>query len=556
MRHWELRQMQRFTAPPLFLALLLALAPGAVLSPLRALAQANPQQLAEANRVAMDAYNNLDIEAAKKTLEDAAKGAEKSGVKGPPLARTYANLGVVYVGGLSDNAAGLDAFVKALEQDPTVEPDPLVSTPEIQQVYLLAKRKVGGGTGPAPTPVVTPPARAPGPVEGNLIHTPAAEQLSQTGVPVYAEAPPDLEVATMEVSYRSLGMSRPKSAPMAEMGSGFGFLIPCTDVFEPNVEYFIVAKDSDGKQIGNAGTPQAPISVPIVAQRSQPAASLPGQAPPSQCSGGDECPPGMPGCGGKKGLGDTCSTDNDCGEGLVCADDFCATGEREEADEPGDGRAPRFFLDFGGSIGWAYIGDSAQADTSVPAALIMGAKPGATDEELKALARRAGWECASRQVPNEQGQTVTQLHDCTVAVQQPGFVPNFALQFTGGYYFTSKAYVGVMARAQLDSGEGTLAGILLGARIGYLITKPVEKGFVASLFAGAGVGQIQVQPPAQPGGKAGPWVVSGLGDVQLGTSLGYRFMRNVGINVQPQAHFLLPTFLFDLDLVGALEISF
>ncbi len=544
--------MQRFTAPPfLLIALFLAFAP------LRALAQANAQQLAEANRVAMDAYNNLDIEAAKKALEDAVKGAEKNGVKGPSLARTYANLGVVYVGGLSDNAAGLAAFVKALGQDPTVEPDPLVSTPEIQQVYTLAKRKAGGGgsaAGPAPTPVATPPARKSGPVEGNLSHAPAAEQLSQTGVPVYVEAPPGLEVASMDVSYRSLGMSRPKTAPMAEMGKGYGFLIPCTDVFEPTVEYFIVAKDADGKQIGNAGTPQAPVSVPVVAERSQPPASLPGQPPPSQCSAGDECPPGMPGCGGKRGLGDTCSSDRDCAQGLACADDFCAVGDRDEAFESRSSKAPRFFIDVGGSLGFAYIGDNAQADTPVPRKVLPnGPVP---DAELRTIARRAGWECSSAQVQNDKGQTVTELRDCTVAVQQPGFVPNFALQVSGGYFITPKAYVGVMGRVQVESGKGTLAGMLFGLRAGYLITQPVESGFVASVFAGGGFGQIQVQPPAQPGGKAGPWAISGLGDVQLGTSLGYRIMRNVGFNVQPQAHFLLPVFLFDVDVVGALEISF
>ena len=37
-------------------------------------AQANPRQLAEANRAAMDAYNNLEIEVAKETLERAIAG--------------------------------------------------------------------------------------------------------------------------------------------------------------------------------------------------------------------------------------------------------------------------------------------------------------------------------------------------------------------------------------------------------------------------------------------------------------------------------------------------
>ncbi len=556
--------MQRFTAPFIvpnhssailvcLIASLFGVVPG--LSIERALAQSNPQQLAEANRAAMDSYNNLDIEVAKKTLEDAAKGAEKNGVKGPPLARTYANLGVVYVGGLSDNAAGLDAFVKALQQDASVEPDPLVSTPEIQQVYQLAKRKVSGGgaSTPAVTPAATPAAtpRVQGPIEGNLKHLPAPEQLSQTGVPVYAEAP-DLEVASMEVFYRSLGMARPKNAPMTEMNGGFGFLIPCSDVFEPNVEYFIVAKDADGNQVGNAGTPQAPVSVPVVAERTQPPAALPGQPPPTQCSGGDECPPGMPGCKGKGGMGDMCRKDNDCGEGLICSDDFCATGERGDDDGPGASDAPRFFLDLGFTVGAAYVGRNAKADTPVPAALIANLK---TEQEAQDAARKAGWDCPARQV-TVNGKSVPQLYDCTVAVDQPGFVPNLAVQAVAGYYVTPKVYVGLMGRLQFAHGDGSLAGILAGARLGYLITKPTTRGFFASMFAGASVGQIQVQPPAQPGGKKGPYVVSGLGGAQLGASLGYRFMRNFGLFLSPQTHFLLPTFLFNFDVTAGPEISF
>jgi len=534
--------MQRFTAPLVF-ALLLVSFVGLVS------AQSNPQQLAEANRVAMDAYNNLDIETAKKTLEDAAKGAEKAGVKGPPLARTYSNLGVVCVGGMSDNAAGLDAFVKALQQDPTVEPDPLVSTPEIQQVFMLAKRKAGGGTGPTPAPT-KPAPRPQGPIEGNLTHYPAGEQLSQTGVPVYAEAPPDLEVASMEVFYRSLGMARPKSAPMAQMGGGFGYLIPCTDVFEPNVEYFIVAKDAAGTQVGNAGTPQAPISVPVVTERTQPPAALPGQAPPSQCGGGDECPPGMPGCGGKGGLGDTCRADSDCGKDLICADDFCASGEREDDGGDDDGAGgPRFFVDLGFVAGAAYVGRDAEADSAVPQDVV-DANPGEEGE----AARKAGWDC---QFTPAAGGNPAKLSNCTVAVDQPGFVPNFAVQLVAGYFFTPRFYAALNGRLQLGGhGEGSLAGILVGARAGYLVTKPVSKGLMVSLFGGATAGQIQVQPPAQKGGEKGPWVVSGLGGVQLGTSVGYRFTPNIGLVATPQMHFLLPTFLFNLDLMAGIQASF
>jgi tetratricopeptide (TPR) repeat protein len=110
-------------------------------------AQANPRQLAEANRAAMDAYNNLEIEQAKETLERAIAGAESNGLTGSGLARTYANLGVVEIGGFSDSAAALEAFVRALQEDASVEPDPLVSTPEVLSVFAQAKRKAGSGGG-------------------------------------------------------------------------------------------------------------------------------------------------------------------------------------------------------------------------------------------------------------------------------------------------------------------------------------------------------------------------------------------------------------------------
>ncbi len=514
-------------------------------------AQSNPQQLAEANRVAMDAYNNLDLDAAKETLEQAAKNAEKAGVKGPALARTYANLGVVYVGGFSDNAAGLDAFVKALQQDASVEPDPLVSTPDIQQVYTLAKRKVGsGGATATPAPAA---ARMPGPVEGNLTHVPAAEQLPQTGVPVYLEVPPDLAVAEVEIFYRSLGMPKPRSAKLVEIGSGFGYVIPCSDVFEPKVEYFIVAKDAAGKQVGNAGTPQNPVAVPIVATRTQPPAALPGQAPPAQCAQTEECPPGMPGCKkrGNKQMGDTCTADSECGEGLICKDDFCSIGERSEGDDEESGDAPRWSFSLGFVGGLAYVSDNMTADDAPPQA-IANMADGLSTEDAKLLVEKAGWSCDTEMQGNQ-----TVLRNCSVALDRPGVVPHAAMMANLNFHVTPRLYLGGYGRLAFKSGKGSLSNVLFGARIGYMITAPKETGFVASLYAGAGGGQIQVQPPTSTkGSNSGPFVVSGLFNANVGANLGYRFVRHLGLFVGPQAHFMAPTFLFDVDLIGGVEVPF
>jgi hypothetical protein len=532
----------------------------------RTQAQTNPQELADVNRAAMDAYNNLDIEAAKKQLEEAARNAEKAGVKGPALARTYANLGIVYVGGLSDNGAGLDAFVKALREDPKVEPDPLVSTPEIQQVYTLAKRKAGGAS--------TPPAA--GPVEGNLEHLPAPEQLTQTAVPVFVNAG-ELKVASMKVFYRSLGMQQPKSVDLEPMGNGWGVLIPCTDVFEPNVEYFIVALDDEGAQVGNAGTPQNPVSVPIVTERSSPSPALPGEVPPSQCQGDAECPPDMPGCHGNGGLGDTCRADKDCGEGLVCQDNFCATGEREDAeDEADESDAPRLFIDATFGIGLAYVSEGMEADAAPPGNVAVAAcnagywegdpNPAGSNGEClipdsgmfdKAAAAKytedRGWECEV--VPNPENGGIT-LRNCTVAIQSPGFVPMPVLNVAIGYYITPRFSLSGAARVQIGAGEGVMAGIFASVRGEYLVTKPAAKGFHTGLMLGVGAGRIQAQPPAQTDKAKGPYVTSGLGGVQLGVRLGYRFTRNFGLVVLPIANLMMPAFLFDLDLTGGIQVAF
>jgi hypothetical protein len=194
-----------------------------------------------------------------------------------------------------------------------------------------------------------------------------------------------------------------------------------------------------------------------------------------------------------------------------------------------------------------------KADSAPPRSLFPeGETPSPTLDQAKARAVKAGWDCQAR-----EGADGVELYNCGVAVEQPGFVRNIALQAAIGYHVTPRVYVAVTGRLQVDGrGKGTLPGILVGGRLGYQLTKPSEDGFIASLFIGGGAGQIQVQPPASTAGAKGPYVASGLGAAQLGTSLGYRFNRYVGLAFIPQANFMLPTFLFDLDINGSVQLSF
>ena len=54
-----------------------------------------------------------DIEKAGSMLEEALRVASQGGIAGPLVAQTNLNLGVVYVGGLSDRQEGLNYFIQA-----------------------------------------------------------------------------------------------------------------------------------------------------------------------------------------------------------------------------------------------------------------------------------------------------------------------------------------------------------------------------------------------------------------------------------------------------------
>ncbi|HKU39121.1 MAG TPA: hypothetical protein VJR89_13260, partial [Polyangiales bacterium] len=108
----------------------------------------------------MEAYNSMDIEKAGSMLEEALRVALEAGVMGPLLAQTNLNLGIVYVGGLSDNDGGVKYFMDAICADPSVQLDPLTSTPDVQSVFQVAAQRVQQMGCPQGGPMIAPGAAA------------------------------------------------------------------------------------------------------------------------------------------------------------------------------------------------------------------------------------------------------------------------------------------------------------------------------------------------------------------------------------------------------------
>src|SRR5437899_12879545 len=105
---------------PLKYAITMFVTAGAVLalSSQRAAAQdqAAVDKLVQMNKKALEDYDTLEWDAAKRTLLEALVAGKKAGLENHPvMARTYEHLGAVYIMGFKDHQKGLQSFVRALE---------------------------------------------------------------------------------------------------------------------------------------------------------------------------------------------------------------------------------------------------------------------------------------------------------------------------------------------------------------------------------------------------------------------------------------------------------
>jgi hypothetical protein len=379
-------------------------------------------------------------------------------------------------------------------------------------------------------------------------------------LPVFVSVPADAPVAHIYLYYKSTGMREFHRVEMQQMAGGYGYEIPCSDVFQPEVNYYIVAFGTDGSPLGFSGTQQDPLSVPIVSERTQPPPALPGRAPPDQCHE-TECPPGMAGCEshGSAGLGDTCRSNSECAGGLTCDDDLCVT-DTNRHDDGDDGEAPRFFADVGFSFGLGLASSGSSAD-SVPADPAGECDGLVGDAFTNCLVGRTVGTDGTPILPGNTSYEPSTADGCGAAensycvrLESGGFLPALAMRVTMGYWIIPRLALAATVRFQFDAGQGSLANLLLGARAQYRITEPMATGIDASAFLGARYGQIQLKPPQN--GAVEPYIISGLNGVQIGGVIAYRFVKNFGIHFTPEIHLLFPTFLMVVDLTAGIQVAF
>ncbi len=482
----------------------------------------------------MQAYEDANLDGARELMESAITAAQREGLHGRPLADIHLQAGVVFAG--DDAARGRDQFVLALRADSTALLDRRFASPAVSAIFDEARALVALGQGGTDDP---PPERR---FPGNMPHEPVPEQLAHHAVPVYVEVPRSVSanVRRIVLFYRARGMERYERRELVAIGNGYGLEIPCADVEMPTLDYYLVAYDPQGDVYGYAGTDEEPIRIPIVSERTHSAPSLPGRLPPRACSEPRECPPGMP-CAEDELV---CHTRSDCELGDECVDGRCmAPGEEPLEQETGDSAAPRFFAHLGFTVGAALMTPGMTADTLPPneGSMSWVADNGGTDME-----RPCDPDHDMTTLPSGDART-----QACVYVKGAGFVPTLALRLTAGYYLLDRLAVALTLRFQPSSGAGSLSHYLVGARVQYLVTDPVEEGFSVAPFLGTGFGQVRPQVD-----RNGPHALSGRNSVSLGSVVGYRFAPNVGVVVAPEAMLLFPNVMFNVDVTASLEIAF
>lgn len=293
-----------------YIALLsLSLAFGAVgLSPrtARAQDQAAVDKLVQMNKRALDDYDTLDWDAAKRILLDALVAGKKAGLDNHPvMGRTYIHLGAVYITGFKDRQKGLQSFQRALEIDPTIQLSKGIETAEVTATFAEAQRSArggassGGGGGDDDNAPPPPKKKRRGPVmEGDSAssddhpkkkHRPSGDE--EPDLPAHVGAldcpepdeaiidkpltvrcvvAPNLPVASVYLMYRAPDKEEYNEVLMTKSPKGWlQAKIPKKAVTGKSIQFYFEGRNAAGKPVVANGGADSPNIVLVVEEESK-----------------------------------------------------------------------------------------------------------------------------------------------------------------------------------------------------------------------------------------------------------------------------------------------
>jgi hypothetical protein len=410
------------------------------------------------------AYLETKILKAVSILDKAVKecGADKcsAGLR----AQLHNALGSIqFLAGDKDKAR--DEFVEAIKLDPKITADRNYKTPEMDAVFEEAKKKAGGGkqAGGGDNGGDT------GQPSGDFVHEAVSEQAVRTPVPVFVTYAGSTPLAKVIVKYKGFGMTEFKPIELTKTGDGWGGLIPCADVAQGTMQYYIQGFDASNDPAANSGDRNKTFKVQIKTKIDGDAPHLPGATAPKACQETGDCPPDFPGCkkpGGAEAATVLKGEDEECDDDAQCKSNVCkhnkCTAPAEDDGEGGDKKPAKFRRVWIGVLGSLDLVFLPSADDVCK----LHPKDASDTDRSASPINSAGYFCT-----NSDGTDYPDRHNST---QNTNLQLGKSDQVKGGI-----APGNIRVMASIDYALNP--NILLGVRLGYVIN--TYPGAAATAFA-------------------------------------------------------------------------
>jgi hypothetical protein len=228
-------------------------------------ALADPKgEITQKSKEAMESYDLMDYDAAKKALAQALASAKKAKLEKDPLvAKVYVNLGIVaFAAGDQDGARA--AFTAATAIDPKIQIEAAYKSPDL--VKLLDSARGGGGAGGGGGGTVSEPVD-PG-VDCSSVkgfqHTIIDTGKGGTALPLEVLVGSDLAPARVSIQYRAKEKPEFTEVKMTKQGAcKYVGKIPGNAMRGSLLFYYVAAYDANNHVIGSKGTSGAPNTMDI-----------------------------------------------------------------------------------------------------------------------------------------------------------------------------------------------------------------------------------------------------------------------------------------------------
>jgi hypothetical protein len=216
------------------------------------------EKITKLNKKAVDEFENLNFDQARKILKDALDACSRAGLdQSQVAARTHVHLGVVLFAGFKQKDEAVVEFKKALEMAPDVKLDKLLATPEIQEVFDQAVSEQKGEAGGGGEKAASAAADA-------ITHEPVTRSAQGKSIQISMTLDSSVKAKKVMLSFSADGSEDFGEREMQEQSPGNWMgEIPSSATQGAKVSYYIEVDGDEDQVVAKKGSAAEPLVVEL-----------------------------------------------------------------------------------------------------------------------------------------------------------------------------------------------------------------------------------------------------------------------------------------------------